>query len=611
MRILLATLLLLSGCALPAADPESVLLQGKVLLQTDNLWRGEIVVDGEVTVAQGVTLTLAPGTRVRFIRKDQDRDGLGDATIIVKGRLIASGTEQQPIQFRSAESKPVPGDWLEIRSDFAQELRFDWCEFRDSAYTLHAHFTRGHLKNSHIHSNIDGCRLGRSQFLVQYNLIEGNSGKGINFRDSEVTLVDNIIRDNRAGIFLFEKPGKSIIARNNLYRNGLNLQLGDFFTNDVSIKGNWWGSADPEQIDRGIYDQLDDNELGRVQTEAASAWLHDAGVRYSAQFLRQWKVPTGGFVDSSPILVDKNIVFASWDGSLRAVDVDGKILWLADTGDVIDGGLLAVDDKIYLQNWSRQFYSVDQATGEVQLLYHYPSSPADDHRQAGLEKTEEHILLPGWNGMLYAFNRTDMTLDWQYDAGMPLRAVPLVVAGRIYQPSGNSTLSVLDSRGEFMSMQKFEAPLLTSPFGLAEKILQLDKAGTLTAMNLEGSILWRTNLNQACFYSTPLVAAHSLFVATAAGDLWKLDPSNGQVIWNRSLGKSIYAPPVSSSAGLLIGDNSGILHLIDFDSGRTLAVHEVEGAIQSQVLVTGNRLYFGSRDQNLHALQIISGGSPE
>ena len=610
MRILLSLMLFLAGCALAPPIQDQTLLQGKVLLLSDTLWQGEIVVDGEVTVAKGVTLTIAAGTNVRFVRRDADRDGLGDATLIVKGSLIASGTEIAPIRFVSAESDPKPADWLEIRSDFARQLLFDWCEFRDSAYTLHAHFTRGHMRNSHIHHNIDGCRLGRSRFLFQHNLVENNSGKGINFRDSEVSLLDNIIRDNRAGIFLFEKPGKSVISGNNIYQNEINLQLGDFFAEDISLAGNWWGDTDPNFIANHIYDRQDDPELGAVEISPVSGWLFNAGIQHNVGFKPLWDMATNGFIDTAPVEVNGKIFVASWDGHLRALSPAGEILWEIDTGDIIDGGLRVSGEQIFLQNWSRQLFQVDQLDGRLRQIYEYPSSPADDHRQAGIATTDKLLLLPAWNGTLYAFDRDTLALRWSFDAGMPLRATPLVEKETIYQASGSKLLTAMNNKGELLWQQLLSAPLLSSPVLVDGNIAILDKSGALTVFNPKGDLLWKNNIDQTSFYSTPLVVGDAIFVATAAGDVWKINSSSGQTVWSRPLGGSIYAPPVASDAGLLVGDNDGSLYLLDFDSGRTLATYTVAGAIQSQVWVTGNRLFFGSRDQKLHALQLVRKEAP-
>ncbi len=606
MRFYLILTLFLGACALGPQGNMQQTLTDEILLNEDTVWQGEVLIDGKVTVATGVRLDIQPGTVVRFVRKDQDRDGLGDATIIVKGSLFARGTEGAPIRFLSAQPEPQPGDWLEIRSDFAKQLEFDWCEFRDSAYTLHAHFTRGHLRNSHLHHNIDGSRLGRSKFLVEHNLIENNSGKGINFRDSAVTLRKNIIRNNRVGVFLFEQPGTSVITANNLYGNGLNLQLGDFFSADISLSGNWWGTRDETEIDRLIHDRTDDPEIGRVLVNPAADWVEEAGARRQVKLELLWQISTEGFVDATPLPVGEQVLFASWDGNLRAVSASGVLQWQADTGDVIDAGM-AVGDKLYGQNWSRQLYAADLKTGETELLFSYPESPADDHRQGGVVLTPELILLPAWNGTLYALSRETHQLLWQVDVGQPLRSYPLVMAGRIYTASGNGKLSALDFAGNILWQLQLSAPLLAAPISLGEDLLLLDKEGNLERIDAEGKKVWRYALQQTCFYAAPAGDADDLFVGTAAGELWKFEAASGDLVWRRKLGAATYATPTLSAQLVLVGDNAGVLHVVDRESGAELMTQRVGGPIQTQPVLTGNRLYFGSRDRNLYAFKLIQG----
>jgi len=607
LRFWIVLILLLNGCAFMSAESTPGLLVETLVIDQDTLWQGKIVVDGTVTVVAGVTLCIAPGTNVLFVRRDLDRDGLGDAGLVIKGRLEAVGTQNSPITFASAEAVPAPGDWLEIRSDFAKELLFEWCEFRDSAYTLHAHFTRGHLLNSHIHHNIDGSRLGRSKFLVQYNLIENNSGKGINFRDSAVSLKDNIIRHNRVGIFLFERPGTSEISGNNLVQNQTNLQLGDFFTAQISLSDNWWGSTDATRIAETIHDFQDDEDLGRVDVTPAAGWNFAAGPQYQARFKALWQFETAGFVDSPPLAVTERLFFASWDGKLRALNQQGKLVWQSAPGDVIDGSLLALNDKILFQNWSREFLAANQSDGQVRELFHYPPSPSDDHRQAGAILTATDILLPAWNGVVYSFNRETLRSGWYFDAGQPLRAAPFFDGEQIYIASGSGLFSVLSPAGQLQWQFDLGVPLLSSPFRFNQGVSVLGKNGQLWTFSLDGQLRWQLSLPKPAYYAAPLLTEEGLFVVTAAGSLTKIDPREGQILWQRQLENPVYATPVMSKAGLLVGDNGGQLQLIDPVSGRTLALYQTAGAIQSVPLVAGNRLYFGSRDQKLHALEILTG----
>lgn len=76
-------------------------------LTEDTRWQGEVMVDGSVTVAPQTTLTIEPGTIVRFRR---GADGRGGA-LLVFGRLVAKGKHDKEVLFTSVFEEPQPGDW--------------------------------------------------------------------------------------------------------------------------------------------------------------------------------------------------------------------------------------------------------------------------------------------------------------------------------------------------------------------------------------------------------------------------------------------------------------------------------------------------------------------
>jgi hypothetical protein len=273
----LLLLFLLNACAvLPGKQVQHF---SDLVIEKDTVWSGKIQIDGQVEVLRGAKLTIAPGTDISFVYRDKNRDGLGDGRLIVKGILQAIGTSQQPIRFRSARQNPQPGDWLEIAVDFSKNVHLRYCELRDSAYTLHAHFTNGLVEDCHIHHNIDGCRIGQATFTFQHNLVEHNSGKGINFRNSQVTVRNNVIRHNVAGVFLFENNLPFEIVGNNFTDNQHHLRLGDFYTADVAVRGNWWGTSERATIRQHIYDQSQDAAIGAVTIEPLSVAVENAGPR--------------------------------------------------------------------------------------------------------------------------------------------------------------------------------------------------------------------------------------------------------------------------------------------------------------------------------------------
>lgn len=605
VRGLLAGLLLgLAACAPLAPTPVVQRLQDAVVT-TDTVWRGAILIDGQVRVAKGATLTIEPGTDVAFVRKDLNQDGLGDGTLVIEGRLKALGTRAQPIRFRSAAEHPQPGDWLEIHSDFSKEIHLRYCEIRDSAYTLHAHFTRGLVEDCHIHSNIDGCRLGEATFTLQHNLIENNQGKGINFRNATVTIRRNIIRGNGSGIFLFESDRTSRIEQNNLYANRDNFRLGDFYTEDVALGENWWGSADEQAVAAGIFDRRQDPTIGQVTLTPAPAWIEGTGPRDALTLKPLWRFATGGFVDATAVVAGGQLLIPGWDGRLHALTAAGQLDWQAPLGEVADATPAVDGERVYLQTWGREVLALDRRSGAVRWRFSYPASLHDDHRQGGLLRVKDMVLVPAWNGSLYALEAASGQLRWQFDTPGPLRSSPVLDDDRVYLAGGDGSLSALSLAGELLWKANFEAPLLSSPALAASGPLVVDRQGTLIAFDRDGGELWRRLLGELCYYGAPVVSAGSIYLATAGAGLWKLDADSGAVVWRRPLAQASYATPVVSDGRIFVGDNSGTLAVIGSDSGDLLATYQSQGPIQSTVVLVGSQLRFGSRDGAVHGLELL------
>ncbi|WP_429884550.1 PQQ-binding-like beta-propeller repeat protein [Geoalkalibacter halelectricus] len=597
----------LSGCALPRAgeapEPEPLVL-GNTLIDEDTLWSGQVLIDGWVKVARGVTLTIAPGTEVAFVRRDLTLDGLGDATIDVDGRLIARGTRDAPIVFRSAEASPQAGDWLEIQSNFSPEVHLQYCEIRDSAHGIHAHFTRGVIEDCIIRNNIDGTRIGNSRFVIRNNLVEHNISKGINFRDSRIEVTRNIFRYNPAGIFLFELDRDSPIHQNNFYANEYHFRLGDFFTGDVYPRDNWWGSADPAVIAAHIYDSRMDDEVGTVTPAPAPGWRAGSGPRDALDLVPVASYSTAGFVDAPPLVAGDRLLVASWDGTLSALDAQGRQVWRRQLGEVLDAPLAADGERIYGQSWKPEVFALRLRDGRPLWRFPYAPSPADDHRQGGVVLLDDLVLVPAWNGTLHALDKLTGTPRWSFDSGAALRAAPALDEERIYLADTGGRLSALDLQGQLLWQWAGDEPLLAVPQLIPQGVVVLGRGGTLRAFSRDGEILWQQELNETCFYAAPVPVDTTLVVATAGSGLWRLSAATGEVIWRAQLSGPSYATPLVHRGRIFVGDNDGTLEIFGLDGGDSLARTTVSGAIQGAPAIFQDHLVFGARDGALHRLRI-------
>jgi len=96
-------------------------------LTQDETWSGNLLLTGDVEIPPRITLTVQPGTTVRFTAQSDDQHGPDEyapldpttypATMIhvlVRGALDARGTALEPITFTSSSETPGELDWQSI-----------------------------------------------------------------------------------------------------------------------------------------------------------------------------------------------------------------------------------------------------------------------------------------------------------------------------------------------------------------------------------------------------------------------------------------------------------------------------------------------------------------
>ena len=118
-------------------------------IEQDTTWRDTIYVIGDVIIASGATLTLAPNTQVRFMPYHDDTQGGLDSTraeLIVEGRLHAHAGG---IVFRSADAVSLGADWYGIVVERGGLADVSNATIRDGLRCLYAEMG-GRVRMDHI-----------------------------------------------------------------------------------------------------------------------------------------------------------------------------------------------------------------------------------------------------------------------------------------------------------------------------------------------------------------------------------------------------------------------------------------------------------------------------
>ena len=229
--LLLAVLLVLAGAGGARAGQTYT---GEATLYQDTVWSGEILIDGILTVAPGVTLEIRPGTTVRFTPFDSNGDGIGEHELFIQGTFLALGSAEAPIRFTSAAADPKPGDWGAINMMGAETdnlLRHCLIEYAYRGF--HAHFASGRLEDSELARNVRGAQFQESTVTIDRCRIVDNRN-GLQFRDSQVRITDTLVSGNYWGVrsLYSDLQLEACLIEKNLI-NGANLR-----DSTVTVAGN-------------------------------------------------------------------------------------------------------------------------------------------------------------------------------------------------------------------------------------------------------------------------------------------------------------------------------------------------------------------------------------
>jgi outer membrane protein assembly factor BamB len=262
----------------------------------------------------------------------------------------------------------------------------------------------------------------------------------------------------------------------------------------------------------------------------------------------------------------------------------GKILWSTFIGPGYVGPVID-DDMIYIGTCSHGYnpgvneciYAVDRFTGEIiwkkEIFYGIPES---------IQYDSDKLYFCGDDGIIYALNKIDGSVNWIYDTGMAVCAnKPMLKDNALYaaywDPGNEGTFFKLNvSDGSIMwSIELSGGPWDNSITADGEGRIFLAIYGdrSMNAFNeLDGKRIWTYDL-----YGFPLSfnAYHEgvVFIADTSGYVYALNATNGILIWENKIGDTIdISSPTLSNGLLFIGTR-------DFSEGAFFALNEITGDV--------------------------------
>ena len=206
----------------PSGEPGQ---SGELIISQNTAWQGEVLITQYVRVEPGVTLTILPGTRIKFQHYRGYREPERRLGMEVMGSIIAVGTAAQPIYFTSDAADPQNGDWSMLRLISPTGLtRFDYCIFEFARQGLNVWQGSPEIAHSVFRwNNWEGVYFeSYSKPAFDYCQIYENGYNGLAAEQSNTVTMDHceIWRNGTNGFHIDNSTGE--VRRSRIHDNQAN-----------------------------------------------------------------------------------------------------------------------------------------------------------------------------------------------------------------------------------------------------------------------------------------------------------------------------------------------------------------------------------------------------
>jgi outer membrane protein assembly factor BamB len=294
---------------------------------------------------------------------------------------------------------------------------------------------------------------------------------------------------------------------------------------------------------------------------------------------RPWALQTGKGVFSTPIVDNRETVYAGSADSYFYAIRNGRLRWRFKTGEIIDSaGVLGKGGTVTFGSGDEHIYRLRTRDAHVLWRFKATRKPA----QGQLVDWWEGNVTMGPGGILYAGN----------------------TGGAEYALNPNGRLRWIHPTGNSVWSNAAIAPDGSVYFG------SLDLS--IYALDRRGKLKWK-HTTLGFNTSSPAIGPNgTVYVGSFDNQLHSLDPRTGADRWTYTTDDHVYASPALGESSVYVASADGSIYAFDlrgvlrwrFDTGDTVRSSPVLGKAPSG---NGRILYVGSANGKLYAIDARTG----
>lgn len=268
-------------------------------------------------------------------------------------------------------------------------------------------------------------------------------------------------------------------------------------------------------------------------------------------------------------------------GEVVALDAQtGQQIWTAQPAGPLRGSPTIAFNAVYVMTQDNQIHALNAADGKPQWNESGSTAQAGVFGVAAPAAGQGTIVAGYSSGELVAYRYENGRTLWSDALALTsisttvgslydIDADPIVSQGRVYALGQGGRMAAY----ELVTGQRIwelNVAGISTPAIAGEWIFALtDDARLLAIARATGKVRWITQLERyrdaedkegPIFWTGPVLAGNTLWVASTQGALYKVSPGEGSASLYRDLGQPVSLPPVVANNTLYVLDDAGTIH---------------------------------------------------
>lgn len=348
-----------------------------------------------------------------------------------------------------------------------------------------------------------------------------------------------------------------------------------------------------------------------------------APIHSKVALTEHWSIPVGSAVTAAnaylklkPSIHSQIIYTASTGGMVEAIDKNtAKVIWSKQLPEGVVSGPTVQNGYVILGTNRSSVVALKESDGSEVWKTSVSGDVLSKPVIAG-----KKVLAKTIDGNLYALELETGKQAWISDHGTPhlilkASASPVILGNIALVGFSDGRLNAVDIESGHTVWERGIA--YATGASDVERLVDIDAdpliqnniaylgsyQGYVGALSLnDGQFLWQ---QPASIYKNMVMDNDALYFTDSEDVIWAVNKQNGQIKWKQvSLKARGLTEPVLLGKKLIVGDKTGVLHILARKNGELIGRKQLDAPIVSPPEVTGNQIYVMTTNSKLNYLSV-------